>query len=236
MQVTIHNLFADPFIMPNNLNAVIRESGMTKKQVAKASGVTAETLSRHIHGKVQMTLENAEKYAEILGVAVQKVMFLNPPTTIVGEITLKNDNVIERTIYTEWTKGVQIAAYVSDDLCCIENKAEKDYTGIWYEYVGALTFYLKNPIIEKKVHPACIQNSCLIKLYDEIKLPNQNATKLLAGVLYPEPGNLYTIDSPKNGVHFRGLKLEWATPFISALFRPDLRGCTYVDIESQECC
>ena len=53
------------------------------------------------------------------------------------------------------------------------------------------------------------------------------------GVLYPEPGNLYTIDNPQSGVHFRGVKLEWATPFVSALFRPDLRGVTYVDIESE---
>jgi DNA-binding XRE family transcriptional regulator len=233
MHATVHKLFADPYDMPNNLDAVIRASGMTKKQVAKASGVTAETLSRHIHGKVQMTLENAEKYAEILGVNVQKVMFVNPPTLIVGETILKNDNTIERTMYNEWTTGVQIAAYVSDDLCAIENKAEKDYAGYWYEYVGALSFYLKQPILTKTVHQACVQNACLVKLADEIKLPNQTATKLLAGVLYPEPGNLYTIDSPKNGVHFRGLKVEWATPFVSALFRPELRGCTYVNIESE---
>ena len=85
MQTTIHNLFNEPAIMPNNLDAVIRASGINKKQVAKAAGVTPETLSRHIHGKVQMTLENAEKYANILGVSVQKVMFVNPPTPIVGE-------------------------------------------------------------------------------------------------------------------------------------------------------
>ena len=233
MQTTIHNLFNEPAKMPNNLDAVIRASGINKKQVAKAAGVTPETLSRHIHGKVQMTLENAEKYANILGVSVQKVMFVNPPTPIVGEAILKTNNNIVRNFYKEWTSGVQIAAYVSDDLCAIKYTAEPAYNGYWYEYANALCFYLKQPILDHTVHPSCVQNSCLAMLEDEIKLPNQEPTKLLAGVLYPEPGDLYTIDSPKNGVHFRGLKLSWATPFLSALFRPELRGVTYVDIESE---
>ena len=233
MQATVHNLFREPDIMPNNLDAVIRASGMTKKEVAKAAGVKAETLSRHIHGKVQMTLENAEKYAHILNVNVQKVMFRNPPTPIVGEC-LVNDDGIKRTLYHTWKKGIQIPTYtVADDLCCIQNKTDEDYSGYWYEYPNALTFYLKEPIKNKKIHPGCVQHACMVKLVNAIKLPNLSETKLFTGVLYPEPGNLYTIDNPQSGVHFRGVKLEWATPFVSALFRPDLRGVTYVDIESE---
>ena len=117
MEATIHNLFKEPSIMPNNLDAVIRASGMTKKQVAKAAGVMPETLSRHIHGHVQMTLENAEKYAEILGVDIAKVMFQNPPTPIIGRSHITKDGLIERDYYSKWTSGVQVTAcllYTSD--------------------------------------------------------------------------------------------------------------------------
>lgn len=228
----IHQLFKEPVFMANNLDAVIRASGMNKKQLAKAAGIMPETLSRHIHGKVQMTLENAEKYAEILGVSVQKVMFVNPATPIVGSAILKNNEII-RSFYNTWTQGVQIPAYLGDDLCAIKYTSQSGYTGLWYEYSNALCFYLKDPIINHYAHQSCMQNSCLTMLEDEIKLPNQTPTRILAGVLYPEPGNLYTIDSPKNGVHFRGVKVRWATPYVSALFRPDLRGVTIVDIESE---
>ena len=233
MNRRIQNLFADPIIMPNNLDAVIRASEMNKKQVAQAAGVNPETLSRHIHGKVQMTLENAERYAEILDVSVKEIMFVNPPTPIMGEAFLKDDDKVERTMYEKWDKGVLIPDNFSTAACAILYKADPSYRGYWYEYVGALGFYLKEPVKNKNIHPACIQNVTLVKLQETIKLPGSEPTRYLAGVLYPEPGDLYTIDSPKNGINLRGLKLEWATPFISALFRPDLRGITSVEIESE---
>ena len=237
MQPTIQNLFREPAIMPNNLDAVIRASGMTKKQVAKAAGMTPETLSRHIHGHVQMTLENAEKYAEILGVTVQKIMFVHPPTPIIGHCNYKQDETIERSYYTpdNWTKGLQIKAYLGDDLCAVHWTAADDYTGDYYEYKNAFQFFLKTPILENKVHPGCIENVCLIKLKElnGMKLPGQEPTQIIGGILYPEPGKRYTLFSSKLGIKVKGVKIDWATPLVSVLHRPDLRGVTFVDMESK---
>ena len=44
----------------------------------------------------------------------------------------------------------------------------------------------------------------------------------LSGDLYPEPGNLYTLHCPYEDKIRRGLSLEWATPMISVVYRPDL--------------
>lgn len=234
MQATIHNLFQEQVIMPNNLDAVIRASGMTKKQVANAAGIMPETLSRHIHGHVQMTLENAEKYAEILGVTVQKIMFVHPPTPIIGRCNYKKDETIERVYYKpdSWKKGLQIKAFLGDDLCAVHWTCNDDYTGDFIEYKNAFNFFLKTPILENKVHCGCVENVSLIKLKHPFQLPNQDPMQILGGVLYPEPGKRYTLHSGKLGIHLKNLEIEWATPLVSALFRPDLRGVTFVDMES----
>ena len=52
--------------MPNNLNEMIIRSGLTRKQVAEEFGNTPETVSRHSHGKIQLTLVDAERYASIV--------------------------------------------------------------------------------------------------------------------------------------------------------------------------
>ena len=233
MQATIHNLFREPALMPNNLDAVIRASGMTKKQVAKAAGVMPETLSRHIHGHVQMTLENAEKYADILGVSVQKVMFVNPPTPIMGRSYITKDGLVERDFFNKWTQGVQIAAYLGDDLAAVKWSADPEYQGEWYEYRDALAFFLRHPVLEKIVHPGCIEHVSVISLKEQITLPGRKPTHLVGGVLYPEPGRRYTVHSAKLGIHLKGLEVEWATPYVSVLFRPELRGVTYVNMESE---
>jgi len=231
MQPTIQNLFREPAIMPNNLDAVIRASGMTKKQVAKAAGIMPETLSRHIHGHVNMTLENAEKYAEILDVTVQKVMFVHPPLPIIANAHISKDGKITRNYLEKWTEGLQIPGFIGDDLCVVKWSADIEYKGEWYEYRDALAFFFCDPIQQKTVHPGCIENVSIIKLKEEIKLPGHNAQNILGGILYPEPGRRYTIYSPKQGLHLTGLDIEWATPYRSVIFRPDLAGVTVVDLE-----
>ena len=52
--------------MANNLDDMISKFGMTKRAIAEKKGVTLETLSRHIHGKISMTLQDITDYACIL--------------------------------------------------------------------------------------------------------------------------------------------------------------------------
>ena len=60
-------------IMPNNLHKMITSSGLSKREVAALKGVTPETLSRHISGKIGISLDDAEQYARILGCTAQEV-------------------------------------------------------------------------------------------------------------------------------------------------------------------
>ena len=52
--------------MANNLDEMIGLTGMSKKDVAELKGVTPETVSRHIHSKISMTLQDVDDYARIL--------------------------------------------------------------------------------------------------------------------------------------------------------------------------
>ena len=233
MQSNTQHNFREVAVMPNNLDAIIRESGMTKRQVAKKAGVTPEVLSRQIHGHVQLTTEIAETYAKVLNVSVSKILFVNPPTPIMGKAFLTKDGLIERELFNKWTQGVQIAAYLGDDLAAVKWSADPEYQGEWYEYRDALAFFLRHPVVEKIVHPGCIEHVSMIKLKEELQLPGLKPTHLVGGVLYPEPGRLYTVHSPKLGIHLKGLEVEWATPYCSVIFRPDLRYVTTVELESQ---
>ena len=71
-------------IMPNNLHKMITSSGLSKREVAALKGVTPETLSRHISGKIGISLDDAEQYARILGCTAQEVFFASEPLDIVG--------------------------------------------------------------------------------------------------------------------------------------------------------
>ena len=69
----------------NNLEALIKSSGKTKREIAQLKGVTPETLSRHIHGKIDMSIGDAEDYARILQTTVLSVLFANIPIKIIGK-------------------------------------------------------------------------------------------------------------------------------------------------------
>ena len=64
---------------------------MSKKEVAAAKGITPETLSRHVHGKIQMTLQDAEQYGKILGCAAQDVLFATNPIKVIGNWVLGDE-------------------------------------------------------------------------------------------------------------------------------------------------
>ena len=86
--------------MPNNLNQMISLSGKSKAQVAQEKGLTPETLSRHIHSKIQITLKDAEEYAEICGCSVYEILFITKPVPIIGKAHIHHPNIILRDFTT----------------------------------------------------------------------------------------------------------------------------------------
>ena len=221
--------------MPNNLDAMISRSGMSKKEVAALKGITPETLSRQIHGKIQMTLQDAEYYSKILDCTAQEIMFATPPVPIVGYCKLVRCDPdtpdcpdigvrIERQISTGKTMGkVYLQSYLQTNTAAIIWSADKGYYGPWQEYKNAVEFIERQPIEEGFVSDNAIQHDCYVYLAEPV-FEYGIKRRLIAGTLYPEPGGLYTIHNSYTNSRLNGQKLIWASAGISVSFRPKLRG------------
>lgn len=213
-------------VMANNLENCIRKAGKAKKEVAAAKGVTPETLSRHMHGRIQMTMLDAEEYARILGCTVQEILFEQEPIPVIGLTTIR-----KKTFFRELHDTPRYEVYAKDqylqDRACFLYNCDKKYKGDWYEWDGAIQFVQHSPIVDKIVSPNCFQKICIVKTSEPIHCHSPNCTEmhsLFAGILYPQPGGVYTIHNGKTNDTFKDLELEWATPILSTVFRPDLLG------------
>ena len=61
--------------MVNNLKTIAKRAGFTGKALADERGVTPETVSRHMTGRVRLSLEDAGDYAAILGCTPEEILF-----------------------------------------------------------------------------------------------------------------------------------------------------------------
>lgn len=215
-------------VMANNLENCIRRSGKAKKEVAAAKGVTPETLSRHMHGRIQMTMLDAEDYARILNVPVQRILFKNEPIPVIGDCLIK-EKAIQRTLHEPQKYQAYIPGAFRDDNACFTWKCENPYQGIWYDWDGCIQLVKHSPIVDKFVDPAAIQHIAAVKTKRPIEVDGEEMT-IIAGVLYPQPKGLWTVHNGKMDIEYKDLELEWATPMTAVIFRPDLRGVVIEEI------
>lgn len=225
--------------MPNNLDAMIARSGMSKREVAALKGVTPETLSRQIHGKIQMTLQDADRYAKILDCTAQDVMFATPPVPIVGYCKIVKCNPdahdcpptgvrIEREISAGKTMGkVYLHSYMQTDTAAVLWSAEEGYSGLWEQWKSAVNFIERSPIEQGFVSENAIQQEAYAYLENPVQEFGIDR-RLVAGIVYPEPGGLYTVHNNDTGLSVKGQKLLWASASVSVSFRPNLRGFNIV--------
>lgn len=212
-------------LMPNNLEIMIAKSGMTKRNVAELKGITPETLSRHVHGKIQMTLQDAEQYAKILDCMPQDILFAQKPVKIIGYMHINKDDSVTRSIAAGKSLGkVYLHNHMQSDTAAIIYSADKDYAGRHVGWKNAVAFIKRSPIEKGEIDPDAIMHESFVKVIGDIPDADPSAQSgLLFGVVYPEPGGTYTIHNVQNDKIRKGLKLEWASPLLAVSLRPELR-------------
>ena len=211
--------------MPNNLDVMIRRSGLLNKDVADRKGIRPETVSRHISGALQFNIKDAEEYAIILGCTAQDVLFVQTASPLFGyldnEIVTPTSPIEKEIAYflpfaTEPTRRIVISKHT--------NKNKQWANGRMYNFDSS-------PINKGEVEESCYMNLSIV-LVEGNEFPQ-------FGVVYPEPGGTYSLgfnpDTHSNTDQSKqprgqlnqsrsGLSLKWGCPIVSCIFRPDLVG------------
>lgn len=220
----------------NNLEKLIKQSGMTKKAVAELKGVTPETLSRHMHGKIQLTLHDAEEYARILNTNAYEILFAAKPMPIIGKCHVHADGLFTRKFYDEPVGHAYLPSNFVENIGCVTWTVDKEYIGPWMTWQNAMQMFDLTGYINKSVPENCVTELCVMETEDTVNFAGYD-TNYLAGILYPEPGNRFTVfntagDAKNNrdpdAATLRHLKIKWAAPVISTIYRPDLRKCEII--------
>ena len=210
------------FLMQNNLSNMIRAANMTKREVAALKGITPENLSRQVNGHTNITLRDAEQYAKILNCLPEEVMFATKPINMLGTWRLDDDKQPTLNWHTDGDQMVYINHHYAENTACVRSYLGTERPWQFEMWNGQLEVIDYGPAIRSEVSKDCIQHPCYA--LTETK-------ELLWGLLYPQPGNVYTLyanNAPGFGDK-ENLQLIWACPVISIIRRPDLLGVRYVD-------
>jgi len=215
-------------VMSNNLSVMIARSGLPKQDVAASIGVAPETVSRHMSGNIQINLKLAEEYAKVLNCMPQDILFATKPLKIIihshihadGEVSLVLAGQICPRLKGPAKSGkIYMNHMLQDKLSAVICTMDKGYTGRHEEYRNAVNVIKSEPVKLNYIDESCEKRPCYFLVHEEEK----SAPTVGYGILYPEPGELFTVVDTNNGNIRRNLKLIWATPHISTVFRPDLR-------------
>lgn len=227
------------FVMTNNLDQMIRRSGMTNTQVAEEKGIKRETLSRHKSGVIKITRQDAEEYAQILGCLPQQIMYQNSPIPLLGHMIQDGNNWrIEREQNSIWYSEQEtmrclfLNTFFQTHTVCL--RWQDDIEGVYYWMSGSyFIFRLTKKGVKKG--PACFGIDQEAIMHDAL-VRETGTGRLLFGQLYPQPGSKkYTVYNGGGLWHTEtDIEIDWAAPFTSAVFRPDLREAELVDVKKDE--
>lgn len=209
--------------MANNLNKQITASGLTKKEVGSLVGHTPETVSRHISGNINLTLNHAEDYARVLNCSPYDIMFEALPMPIVGMCSIDADGTVGRKYSKKPFGKVYSHTYRPAETAVMHWSVAKEYVGPWNYWSKALETVLFDPIRNQYVHDEAVGHECFAFLKEPYESCQGFETNLVAGVLYPEPGGVYTMHNGDLNRTLKSQKIVWATPVLSMILRPDLR-------------
>jgi len=221
----------DDLFVANNLEKLIQQSGMTKKAVAELKGVTPETLSRHMHGKIQLTLYDAEEYARILQTNAYEVLFAAQPLPILGTTNIHADGSMDRSFTIDPIGHILLPSYINNNYAAMYYTVSSEYMGPWFNWHTSITIIDKTGIDNGCVLKSSYQRDCFVELEEEKEI-NGTVTKYAAGILYPEPGNTYTLYDVSNpdreGATMRQLKIKWAAEAVSTIYPHGLKNCEII--------
>ncbi len=218
-------------MIENNLKQMIdrykRDNPMESiKTIATKKGVTPETVSRHQHNKIDMSMHDIKDYAEILGCSTMDIIYTSPPIPLLAEAstTEEPDSDLMYAQHISPTNAVvlYIHGYFDADLGCSKISLPSKYQGRYKWMDGGIEIFDRKPCLANIVSPDALMNPSLIRTKDE---------NLFTGTLFPQAGShLYSLVPTYSDASkvMRDLDLEWATPITSYILRPEHLNAKFV--------
>ena len=149
--------------MPNNLELMIRKSGMIKKEVAERMGIRPETVSRHATGALQFSVAQATEYAMILGCLAQDILFAQNAVAMFGTL---DDSYVTICDPSEGEISYYVPFPVTENRRFIISE-HTDQAKKWAN--GRMYMFENNCILSQKVDDTSFMRLCILKIYNEKK-------------------------------------------------------------------
>jgi len=226
MNLQLNQAYKESVIqMPNNLDNMIRRSGMLRKDVAKQMNIRPETVSRHCGGTLAISVDQAKHYGIILSCTAQEVLFAQVAAPLFGTL---NDEIVTVRSTTKKQKAYYLPFPVTPSRRLILSK-HTNPNKAWAN--GRFYSFNCDAIDKGEVEKSCFLTLSIVMVKDA-KSPQ-------FAVVYPEPGGTFSLafntDTHSTTDQSRvqlldpsnkrsGLTLYWGTPILSCWFQADLLG------------
>lgn len=231
------------------LDNAIKKAGLTKTYVAQQMDVSKETVTRHCRAITEFSMQDAAKYAQVLNVPQQTLLFgpgkikvwghVVRNTTQVEPVTVADSTMLpwRVTPQPEWRAVLRKSGYPWLD----NNVVIIDVTDADNQHI--------NPIHYQKL--------CLVKI-SHIKNNEKQTGKVFIGVPYPDPPGSGTggkdtdgitqskIDETthtiilapfglsKGQVRIENVQIDWIVPVLFTVYRHELTNPEFIIEEEEE--
>lgn len=218
-------------MIENNLKQMIdrykRDNPMESiKTIAAKKGVTPETVSRHQHNKIDMSMHDITDYAEILGCSTMDIIYTSPPIPLLAEASTTEDQnsplMYAQHLSPSNAMVLYIHGYFDAELGCAKINLPARYQGRYKWMDGGIEIFDRTPCLTATVSPDALMKPSLIRTKDE---------NLYTGILFPQAGShLYSLVPTYSDASnvMCDLDLEWATPITSYILRPEHLNARFV--------
>tara|TARA_R100000234_G_scaffold118910_1_gene100455 strand:+ start:480 stop:1244 length:765 start_codon:yes stop_codon:yes gene_type:complete len=223
----------------SNLKNLARKANLSGVEIAKQMGFRPETVSRHLNGRQNISIDDAIKYSKILNCTAEEILFKRSMCPIMGEMT--NDGVLH--MYGE---DESKRVYLAGPFNFTENHGAYFVPKWFAKKKNAICIVNKKPIEKKYVHEQCIGQPSICKIKNSKRL-NLDGSPIIVG--YPFENSdfeTYTIrrmtaivssyqgkkitypttldDHEPLQKNYNKVELEWATPAGMMLYDPESWG------------
>ena len=208
----------------NKLKEIAKSKGIMAKELADILGTTKETVSRHMNGKIAISHDFVERYADALDVPPEWIIFEPKGIDVLGRI-MPNFIVEQFTSFEEKTKTATAPFSFPPNTAAVLGGNDKEQE-FWTDYT--LYVFCRSAMANRIVEPETNNRLSIIKHDGNIKVG-----RIWKSSRTSETNKVcYDIENTRmrgDGSMKREQDVVWATPILTIYTEPKLLGIVIID-------